>query len=603
MPRTEVRKLSCRLTRRAAVGRPWGVGKQGEIDNVVELTPWDMTARGARHRHRAHELVERADADALIRSLDPLEAYYAMKELGPDDAAPFLAVIEPEQITALLDIEVWHAEEYDLDDLLIWFDAFREVGILRLQAASKALDTEALAALFRRRLMITAAPIEDDPSELPEWCRNPPEAILPIVRTPDRRFLIAARTEDELAALEGRAEPLDEEARKAILRLVDDLYRDEDFDRVASVLRSAETDLTSALQEDALRFRNARLEDLGFPPMHRAIEVYALREPSVLGAADTQSIEGADLRLPGTYVEVMEDGLLQVALRRVQDPEAVRAIESTLVPLANAACVADRVEPGNADGVRRVLERTRGYLELAITHGAGDADRLTIAADRLERHHVRVLFGVGWTITNRLGGRARALVASQAFARDGDPLGLLDDAERAVVEALTERRPEFCEGAFDGVAGRRRVRPFRSHEDIATASAIVDGLAAASSLAARLGDAQVPDGPSVAPPPEEHTLGLLLATLASRWLIDEAVSIEPLDAEALARLRGALAQDPDFAGAAAAIASAAQVDGADYLAVRLEHAVGRVRESLADLGGSEAIDPRFVDGVLRKVGR
>lgn len=577
------------------------MASEGEIDNVVEVTPWDITVRSATQRHHAHQLVERIDADALIRSLGGLEAYYAIKALGPDDAAPFLAVIKPEQIRTLLDIEIWHAGRFEPEDLLIWFDAFREVGILRLQAAAKSMDREALAMLFRRRLLIALAPVDDDPSELPDWCNSPPDALLPIVHTPDRRYLIAARTEDELEVLEGDGTPLDEESRKAIIRLVDDLYRDEDFDDVASVLRMAEADLTSALEEDALRFCDARLEDLGFAPLSRAIEVYGLVDPDSILEDAVPPAPANELRLPALYVQHLSDGLLQAALREIDEPTVVRAIESALVPLANAACVADHVEPGNLEGVEGVLERMRGYIELALSYRASQSELVLAAARRLETHSVRQLFAAGYSITRRLANRAAALVSGGAFARDGDPLGLLDDDDRAVLEALDQRRPMYSTGAEGAELLRPAQRPFRQPQDVARTAAVLDALAAVTAVAAAMGGLEVPAGPKVAPPAQEHSLGLLLATITAHWLVDGALSLAPFDARQLARLRRALGDDADFEGAAAALAEAAGAQPSALLVERLRRSVQPVAESLVDLHGADAIDPRFVDGVLREI--
>ncbi len=248
------------------------------MEKVIALLPWDITVRRARTRKQAHELLERKDADEAIRALTETEAYYAVKELGVDGALPVLAVLEPQQMTALFDLDVWHDDRVDLSDLLLWLSAFKEASVAQLQRAVRAMDPELFALLLKRRLLITPLVREDaeDASAMPDWAVDPPEDIQPIIETPDKRFIVAARAYDEEP---DDSEPIDEEERKAILDLVDTLYKDEDIDFIAGALRSAEADLSSGLEDTALHFRTGRLEDLGFPPLDRALELYAPLDP------------------------------------------------------------------------------------------------------------------------------------------------------------------------------------------------------------------------------------------------------------------------------------------------------------------------------------
>src|SRR6059036_1764715 len=95
---------------------------------VVDLMPWDITMRSAAQRRRVHDLIERKDADEAIRGLGELEAYYAVKALGVEDAAPLLAVSSPDQIQALIDLDIWQGERPSLSDLVVWLAAFEEIS-------------------------------------------------------------------------------------------------------------------------------------------------------------------------------------------------------------------------------------------------------------------------------------------------------------------------------------------------------------------------------------------------------------------------------------------------------------------------------------------
>lgn len=584
-------------------------------DSVVALTPWDMALGRAVARPRVLSALDAPGAAEAVQALGELEVYHAVKSLGAHDATPVLGLMSVDQARTLFDLDVWHREQLEIADVLTWMDAFREAGISALETAARALDPEALAGIFRRRLLITLVPKDDasDPVPLPDWAAEPPEEILPIITTPDGRFYVAARAADEQADRDD--ELLDEEERKGILQLVDELYRTEDWEWVAGLLRMAESDLTSSLEEDARQFRAGRLEDLGFPPLERALEVYGPLDPAVLTEPAAARYPSLPETLPAAFVAPLSTGLFHLAMQRLDDPKVVARVEGDLVPLANAALVADGAEPGHLDHLQDTLSRARGYIELALAHGtAPGAERVETAALRLARHHVTALFRVGYTLTVRAAGRARALLQGGALAAEDQPLGLLCDAERQALSALGKKRPRYSEaldpwtaalargerpaGGLDE-ARQHETRAFQAPEELAAVEALLADAEALARVAPRLA-AGLAEADDALPPPEERTAQVVLATAAARALLGHAAEPRPLDAEALADLADRLVppgrfrpEDLDRAEAAVAEAFGAEPAVARRVALGLAEAA----ETLWPLVG-QAVDPRFVSGIL-----
>jgi hypothetical protein len=580
-------------------------GQDAAPDNVVALMPWDITVRSAVERREAYALLERQDADQAIRGLTELETYYAVKALGSDDATPFLAVITPEQTLALFDLDVWHDDKVDLDDTLVWLGAFREVSPERMVAAARALDPELLALLFRRRLMIARMRPDDTGEDRPAWVDDPPDEILPLVETPDRRFIVAARATDELDEIEGRRAAIDDEERKAVLQLVDDLYRDTDFETAAGVMRMAETDMSSDLEETALRFRSARLEDLGFPPFERALEIYGRVDPiRVLASSQNRSGRG-ELRLPAIHASRLSEGLLRAGLRELRDPELVHAIEGELVPLANAALVAEHVEPGDLDRLGEVLDRVRAYLELALAYG-GEGDPAQIAAERLSRLPLRTIFAAGWSITFELGARARRLVQRGVFRVRDQNLGLLEERDRMVLEALILRRPMYSTILErERPAASRSIRSPADVERIESALLELESLADAASAYDLARSNLSLEGRLEPPEPSERSVDMLLTTIAASALLGRGPQLLPLDQNALLELaqRVKEASFPEDQLEAAIVRLATPLGGvtsAPY-AERVRKGLRALAEALAPFQGRDDLDPRFVGEVVRRL--
>ena len=584
-------------------------------ENVLSLRPWDAVVRRA--RAKTNDLLGRSDLATVVPSMSPLEAYTAVKQLGAADAPAVLAHLQPEQVQALWDLEAWHAHRLSVPDVALWLASFREVSIEAMQNAARELDFEALSALFRRRLLVGLKPTDDrsDEDPVPPWMLRPPADIEPLVETPDGRFIIAARALDED---ETSDDVVDDEERKWIVSFVAELYQQEDWEYVASALRSAMSDLTTNLEEDGYRFRTARLEDLGFPPRERAIEVYGLLDPESSGSLTAAPV--VDLTLPVTYTAPFQQGLFQQALQAIDDPAEMRRLEGDLVAVANKVLVADGVSPGQLDAVQEVLHRLRGYLELALAEGVAPGERVATAAQRLVDVHLERLFRIGYTLTVRASGRARRLLEAPALGDGSRDLALrrLSAAEQGVLEALLLKRPRVSGAleptvalvrdveagqrspdvdlALDGGAAEVR-RAFESAADLVAARWVLRDLEAFVSAWA-----EHPPGRPTLPqtlnlPVEERTVDVELATAAANVVLGRRYAVAPLSATDLADLADGLTLDDERKPRFSAESLGRVVEAVGSPA-RVKRCLATLAEQLWAHVGRDRIDPRFIDAVL-----
>jgi hypothetical protein len=130
----------------------------------------------------------------------------------------------------------------------------------------------------------------------------------------------------------------------------------------------------------AERWRDGRLEDLGFPPRGEAtLALYSLLPAEQLGdlPAEAPTLDTESWRLPVWQPElpVVPDArhLLFRAAAEL-DPEARSTFLYALLSLANAVAVADRMPLGDAESTPRAIERaaelsSAGLEHLATAHG------------------------------------------------------------------------------------------------------------------------------------------------------------------------------------------------------------------------------------------
>ncbi|MBC7795181.1 MAG: hypothetical protein H7Z43_15860, partial [Clostridia bacterium] len=107
--------------------------------NVITLTRFRADLARSLSR-RADKLLEAPNLREQVEALDPLEAYYLVKEIGLDSALPILRAATPEQLQTFVDLDCWVQSEPDASEMGVWLSAFAEEGFEALANAFVGLD-------------------------------------------------------------------------------------------------------------------------------------------------------------------------------------------------------------------------------------------------------------------------------------------------------------------------------------------------------------------------------------------------------------------------------------------------------------------------------
>jgi hypothetical protein len=482
-------------------------------DEILPLSRWRATLARARAQKGgkgfAEALIADPEAPRWVPELPPQELYYAIREIGIDDAQELLALASPEQVRSFLDLAAWEREQLVPERAAEWIDALVDLGPERLAQIVQTLDPEVMALLVQQQARIYDLTMEQPPEE-PEGHFYP---------TPDRFFLL-----DILVA---------GEAGKRIERLLDWLYR-ADLELARRVVMSAKWELTSELEEFAYRWRSGRMADLGFVEFYDALEVYRYLDPASVkigeGSADRSDESAAPL--PVSLAQAGGGGFLQKALAAIGDPDELARIHQALLVLANRVMAADGVEPGDPEGAREALARVAAYLGLGLELvGRGDP---VFAGEALRTISLMRLFRVGVSITLKLKQAAQTLVEQAWVSLVPRGTSLLDPPYPAAIAELRAKRPRFL--ASSGP------RLFASLAEVAESAAMLEEAALLSRVVqAGLGvDPQRLSEQALAgchPPRPAITFSTIAATLAANALLDRPPALVPLAPSDLAPLR------------------------------------------------------------------
>lgn len=409
--------------------------------NVVTANRWQAVVARARHPRRRLEVLLADPAAAMIVPQMPAEEfYYLVKAVGVHDVGELLALASPDQLRTCIDLDAWDGDRLALDRLVPWVEALEHLDGERVAAVVRRLDIELLSLIYSQ--VATIREPEAERAEEPLRGR-------PVFETPDGHFIV------EFTGVEL------EQGR--VLERFLALFYTADPDHGRDVLLEASVGLPSELEESSLRWRTARLADLGFVDYYDALEVYryvdlaTLRQTSP--AAPPRRAE--PMGLPAVFAHALADEIfLTRVLGTIEEAGPLNAVTNRLVVLLNRVLSADRIGPADTDAVERTVARARDTLSLGLEVLAdGDLDR---GRATIERLGMVELFRAGFSLTVDLQRRAKALRA--AGVDDPDLLPLI------------AARPQYPRALDDPpFAGER---PFRTPLDLQRVAARLDALAA-----------------------------------------------------------------------------------------------------------------------------
>jgi hypothetical protein len=473
-------------------------------------------------RQKRDLILSAPEAERLVQSFAPDTLFYTLKEIGVADAGDLLSLAIPEQVRWLFDLDCWDRDRPNFDRMREWIEALSEAGRKRMADGLMELDLELVALLLRRYLKVHRL---DDPQTLPE---APSERFVQF----DEHYLIEFVHHDTISP--------------QISEFLESIF-ERDYNYFAGLMEEIYWGVEAELEEEAYRFRSARLSDRGFPNFFDAqnifsyinprnfFELRARYEPPNRIDSNEEDIVALDMALvaPGS-----DNSLFNHALTAGFAAQGKRQLRSEMAMVSNQVLVARAVDFGDLDAVRVAVEMTHDYLNLALEHLAGGD--LGSAIEQLRQTHLKLLFQLGVSLTIDLRKQAELTVKNLGL----DPKAVreipyLDSPYREALAGFLERQPRFFAGLDGG--GALHMRGFRSMRDLHMAYAVLEQIGALPDLFKSLLGIDLTSAAFRAEVAgREIRLSQVLLTAMARGIIDGQLSAEPLEATRLAALRNVI---------------------------------------------------------------
>jgi hypothetical protein len=454
-------------------------------------------------KQRLDRILSRKDTMRVVRSMAVPDLYATIRDVGAEDALEVLELMSPAQVQGFLDLDGWRRDRIDPAAMSRWLGFFFAANADRAAAQLRGLDLELLTLLFKVHCTVFDLSAEEQPSH--DVGRH--------TVTPDQRYLIVyggVSADDTTQAV----------LQQAIERL---MARDMLF--VLRLCEAVRWELASQLEEDALRWRNGRLADLGFLPAHEAAEIYAPLDPDRPGpSAKSAAVPPATMPDDAASTDLTTSVLLPWASLREGEDVLARAlvgiadvgvrdrIAHELMLVANRVHAADGADLGDSDALKETARTVAQTIGTGLAYVArGEEAKLSLMLTSMS---LMVLFRVGHSLSVKIGSELRGRVKARGSGLAGRGLLRLDAPLREVVAGFLRPRPLL----FAGLLDERRVdyRPVASLAELAAAAAAVTEASFRAALLARLGadDGAFLDVDDASLPSHALVLGSLLAQAA-----------------------------------------------------------------------------------------
>lgn len=395
-------------------------------------------------RYRA--ILDSPNPRRITRALPPQEFWITIKKTGETDSLELLELANEEQLIFVQDIECWVGDKIDPTKTLQWLELLKNAGAETVSRWLRAVDADVFITSLRHFMKVTKPSNEEELHQLADAL--PPYTLDGVYYI----HFFSEKYRDVIAPILGLF---------AHLRL--DIY-----------LRTMEGmiwELGAETEEQALRWRNGRLRDLGIPDIEEAMFIYqyvdkatfsALPEkrPEYLKGSAENSVPLFPLVLPGKKYFVME------ALSLFEPGEELDCILMEIAHLANRVVVADAMDMSNAEHLSLALSKVRAMLSIGLEHLVGGD--LESAVDVLKKKWLLNIFQLGNSITLQLARRAVSIVRKGWLSRVPKGKSLLGHPLKEFLAGLNRRRPLFY------TAEVTPYRHFDSIEEITIAGEILD---------------------------------------------------------------------------------------------------------------------------------
>ncbi len=495
-----------------------------DSDNVLRPDPIDLPALSV--AEQAAQLVQLEATDrqefllsakngvAIVRALSSETLLYTLKEIGLHDAVGLLAMASPEQVRDLLDLDCWRKDRLDDGRVTNWLMLLDESGSSKLAEWILHADIEFLVLLIQRHFEVVR---KVDVEEEPDFDESK-------YFTFDDQYLLRFR---------GESEP--------ILYLLLEQLRTLDYRMYLYALENSLFELEGGLEEQAFRWRAARLEDRGYPKYEEAQALFRFIPPDSISLQayprppDTLHPATGDdpIRPPDHALALLAEPTSFFSLVLASLPrQTIAQVGQELAYLTNSIVTAEARDTGEVSEIRRCVGMAHDYVNIGLSYAAKEDE--VAAHELLQTTQMRPFFQIGWGLLQRLQQQAGLMATQLEESGMSAWESYLDPPFREMYAGLRRREPLFFVGLeTPGEIVSRRFEHLSEVRQVESLLAQIPTWFQVFRRWAILPEEKAPEGVGLA---------ALWNTAFARWVLENQLTLHPLNRAELQALHTQLPQ-------------------------------------------------------------
>jgi hypothetical protein len=389
---------------------------------------------------KVNAILDMERPEKFVQGISAPELHQLIHHIGIEDAAVLVPMMDQDQFQAMLDLDLWVGFNFQPERLERWMWSIEEYGDLdHLAARINGLDDELVVSILTKWIRIH---VREDKNEDPIL---PDDSI--VFLTPDQKYFVEIFGEDR------------EDHFAVVDRLIKSLYRIS-VEESIHILDRVSSELPVEVEEGLLRFRNARLEDLGFAPYELAIGMVAYLDPAETKGKihhylhDEQDYQARDVRRVGTALMPVSgtENFLTRVLGLIDDPKQQDQFILAFTYLQNRSSVVHFADLSDIERLGDISREVFATLNVGLEYLA--EGNLDLGRKILTRMHIQDLHRVGHSLPQQAARVAR----SGLKCLGGDQAAEIFDAPLDdFLAAVTLKTPLFAEAILGEGSTERRV--------------------------------------------------------------------------------------------------------------------------------------------------
>lgn len=369
-------------------------------------------------KNRIEIILSSPYAADLVAKIPAIEIFLTIKEVGEHDALDLISLTTPEQLTYLLDLDLWDKDQISPERFLFWLEILEQCGANKLRQFFHTADMELFVSALRKVLRVhqNANP-EEEPAEIRDSTLFSLDQIY-YIEFGDKKYA-----------------PLLMRLLHFLSASLPDIYQ--------TLMQQIVWSIPAEDEELALRWRNGRLADKGFPSFDEACQIYSYFPPEKIKKSISFAYpKPEDVFYPPMFLEAAcERTFFSLALQNEVPEEIREQIKWELTGLINRVLIANGAHLGDAQAFYQSGRKALQTLDLGLKYLSQENSRE--AGRLLKEVPVTRIFQAGYSLGLNLKKRAQQIVQKGWLANLPRKEDLLDSPLKETLQGLLRNRPVF----------------------------------------------------------------------------------------------------------------------------------------------------------------